>query len=84
MPQRIESPYIEPGQATSRYAQDALLFSACTFLQTKNAPEPVYRRNLTEIILLLVEVRRDVVAEERKERGNSEGFVAVAEDFKVY
>lgn len=39
---------------------------------------------MTEIILLLVEVRRDVVAEECEERGNGEGFITVAKDFKVY
>jgi len=38
---------------------------------------------LTEIILLLVEIRSNVVAEKCKERGNGEGFVAVAEDFKI-
>jgi hypothetical protein len=38
---------------------------------------------LTEIVLLFVEVRSDVVAEKGKERGNGEGFVAVAEDFIV-
>lgn len=76
--------YIEPGQATSRYAQNALLFSTSAFLQTENAPKPVYRRYLTEVVLLLVQVRRNVVAEECEERGNGEGFVAVAKDFKVY
>lgn len=39
---------------------------------------------MTEIILLLVEVRGDVVAEKCEERGDGEGFVAVAQDFKVY
>lgn len=75
--------YIEPSQAASRYAQDTLVFSTSTFLQSKDAPEPVYRGDLTEIILLLVQVRSDVVAEECEERGNGEGFVAVAQNFKV-
>jgi hypothetical protein len=38
---------------------------------------------LTEIVLLFVEIRSDVVAEECEERGNGEGFVAVTEDFIV-
>lgn len=75
--------YIEPSQAASRYAQEALVFSTSTFLQTKDTPEPVYGGHLTEIILLLVQVRSDVVAEECEERGNGEGLVAVAQDFKV-
>ena len=84
MSQRVYGSYIEPSQAASRYAQDAFLFPACTLLQTENAPKPVYRRYLTEIILLLVEVRRDVIAEECEERGNGEGLITVAKDFKVY
>jgi hypothetical protein len=75
--------YIEPGQAASRDAQDALFFSTSTFLQAEDAPKPVYRGDLTEIIFLLVQVRSDVVAEECEERGNGEGFVAVAKDLKV-
>jgi hypothetical protein len=59
--------YIEPSQATSRYAQNALFFSTGAFLQTKDAPEPIYRFYLTEIVLLFVEVRSDVVAEKCEE-----------------
>jgi hypothetical protein len=81
--QKVQGSYIEPSQAASRYAQNALFSSTGTFLQTKNAPKPVYRLYLAEIILLFVEVRSDIVAEKCKERGNGEGFVAVAEDFIV-
>jgi hypothetical protein len=81
--QRVQGSYIEPSQAASRYAQNALLSSTSTFLQTENAPEPVYRFYLAEIILLFVEVRSDIIAEKCKERGNGEGFVAVTEDFIV-
>ena len=78
-----ERSYVEPGQAASRYAQGTLVFSASTFLQAEDTPKPVYRSDLAEIILLLVQVRGDVVAQECEEGGNGEGFVAVAEDFKV-
>lgn len=82
MAEGMES-YIEPSQAAPGYAQDTLVLSTSTFLQSKDAPEPVYRGDLTEIILLLVQIRSDVVAEECEERGNGEGFVAVAQDFKI-
>jgi hypothetical protein len=81
--QRGQRPYIEPSQAASGYAQNALVFSTGTFLQTEDAPEPVYGRYLTEVVLLFVEIRSDIIAEKCKERGNGEGFIAVAEDFIV-
>jgi hypothetical protein len=81
--QKVQGSYIEPSQAASRYAQNALVSSTGTFLQTEDAPEPIYGFYLAEIILLFMEIRSDVIAEKRKERGNGEGFVAVAEDFVV-
>ena len=37
-----------------------------------------------EIIFLVVQVRRNVVAEERKEACNCKSFIAVTNDFEVY
>ena len=41
------------------------------------------RVQVSEILLLLVKVRRDVMAHEREERGYGKGFVAVAQHLEV-
>lgn len=75
--------HIEPSQTTFRPSQYALVLSTGTFLKTKDGPEPVYGYCSPEIVFLLVQIGRNVVAEEGEEGSNGESLIAVTDHFKV-
>lgn len=75
--------HIEPSQATSGNAKQTLVLATGELLKTKDTPEPVDRLELTEELLLLMQVRTNVVAHQGEEGSNSKCFVAVAEHFII-
>jgi hypothetical protein len=67
---------IEPRKPTPRCLPRSPLSPTALFEQA-HWKDPLFRCNATEIILLVMQIRGNVVAEKGKERGDSEGFVAV-------
>jgi hypothetical protein len=53
------------------------------FLKPRNRPDPIVGFNLSEVVLLSMHVGSDVLAKQRKERGNGEGFVAVSDELVI-
>jgi hypothetical protein len=81
-------PYdIEPCQTTFRNPPGSFhlpIPPTATPLEPGKRPEPVSDRpHLAEILLLLVQIGRHIVAEESEEGGNGKGLVAVADDAEV-
>lgn len=74
---------IEPRQTTSRCSPAASL-STTAFLKPVHWPDPWSRFNTPEVILLFVQIWGDIVAEERKERGNRKRFVTFVDDIEVH
>lgn len=76
--------YIKPGQPTARVPPSpAMPKAALPLLEPAQRPEPWLGLGSTEIVLLAVQVGRDVVAHEGEEGSNTEGFVAVADDLEI-
>jgi|SRR5690242_8306978 len=75
--------YVEPRQPASGLSQPSLLLTARTLLHPSDGPDPVLWLDVSEILLLVVEIRCDVVAHESEEAGNGEGLVAVSQDLEV-
>lgn len=73
---------IEPSQSAPRCSPRSSL-SSTTSREPVDRQDPFLRCNASEIHLLFVEIWRDVVAEEREERGNGECFVAVGYDLEI-
>lgn len=59
------------------------MLSPAALLHPRHWPYPRFWLNPTKVILLTVEVRRDVMAEESKERGDRKRFVTIADDAVV-
>ena len=74
---------VEPGQATPRFAEGTSILAAGAVLQAEDAPEPVDGLEGAEVVLLVVQVGGDVVAEEGEEGADGEGLVAALEDVVV-
>lgn len=76
--------YVEPGQAALRSPEEALFHASCARLQPVDGQDPVLDRPQSpEVLLLLVDVGRDIVAEQAKETGDRKGLVAVAQHLEV-
>ena len=76
--------YIEPSQSTPRLPERTLVLSSSAQLQPKHAPEPILDRvNSPKIILLVMQVGRNVVAEQRKEAADSERLIEPFQDIVV-
>lgn len=74
---------IEPSKTRARLAERPLVLAACAFLHEEDSPEPVDRRQSAEVILLLMQPRRNILAHERKEARNGESLIAVAQHLVV-
>ena len=72
--------YIEPSQPTPRNAQRSR--RPADALPAKGK-DPRLRGQVAKILLLIVQVRRNVVAEQVEEGGDGDGLVAVAQNLKV-
>lgn len=57
--------------------------AALPLLKPAQRPEPRFGLDPTEIVLLAVQVGRDIVGHEGEEGRNTEGFVAVANDLEI-
>lgn len=76
--------YVEPGQSTARLTPWSFVTVPTeAFLKPINWHQPIDGNNSTEVFLLLVEIRGDVGAEQREKGGDSERFVAVANQLIV-
>lgn len=71
---------IEPRQARTGCSEQTTAAS----LEPTRRPNPRFRLNATEVILLCMEIRRNIMAQQRKEGGNRKGFVAFGHDLEVY
>lgn len=76
--------YVEPRQPAPWLPQPALVLASRALLHPCDWPDPVLWLHVSEILLLLVQIRRNVVAHEREEAGNGEGFIAVSQNLEVY
>ena len=75
---------IEPRQPAPRRPPGALPVSTTALGEPVNRPHPVLDGlHLAEVLLLRVQVGRDVVAHQTKKRTDGEGLVAVAEHLEV-
>lgn len=54
--------HVEPCQAAPWSPQRPLVLASCTFLKTKDRPEPILCCDMSKVLFLLVQVGRDVVA----------------------
>jgi hypothetical protein len=75
--------HIEPCEARTRFAKGPMVFTAGAFLHEEDTPDPVHRLQSAEVLFLLVESRRYILAHERKEAGNGKRFVAVSQHLEV-
>lgn len=74
---------IEPSQAAPGSPPGASL-TAATLCEPVERPDPTLdRMHIPEVFLLLVEVGRNVMAQEREKGGYSKGLVAVADNLEV-
>ena len=69
--------HIEPGQPTSRLPQKALILPSSTLLQTKDTPEPILRHNSTKVLFLIMQRRRTIMTQQRKERTDRKCLIAI-------
>lgn len=75
--------YIEPGQPAPWIPPSSAVSTApLPILKPTQRPQPCLRLNASEIVLLAVQVRRDVMAHEGEEGGDTESFVAVSDDLQ--
>lgn len=74
---------VEPSQAAGRHAPGSTL-AATAFLKPVDGSHPLLDApEIAEVVLLVVEVRSNVGAEEGKEGGDRKGFVTVAYYLKI-
>lgn len=69
--------YVKPRQPTAWDSPDSI-FPSGALLQPGHRPDPLFWLDAAEVVLLAMQVGGDIMAQESKERGNGEGFVAVA------
>lgn len=74
--------YIEPCQAAARHPPNTFL-PAGYLLQPGYRPEPVFRLYCTKVVLLTVQIGSNIATHQRKEGGDRERFVAVAQNAVV-
>lgn len=75
--------HIEPSQPTPRLPKRPLILPAGTLLQPKHPPKPILRHNPSKVILLLMQIRRDIMAQQRKETRNRKRLIAVPQHLEV-
>jgi hypothetical protein len=73
---------IEPGKTTSRSSPRPSV-TTTAFSHPAEGPNPSFWLYASKVILLVVQIRRYVVAKEGEERGYCKSFVAVADDLVV-
>jgi hypothetical protein len=61
-----------------------MVFAARTLLHPSDRPDPIFRFDVPEVLLLFVQTRSDIMTHESKEAGNGKSLVAVSQDFEVY
>lgn len=76
--------HIKPSQPTPRFPKRSANLPARTLLQPEHPQKPVHGLNPSKILLLLMQIRRDVVAQQAEETRNRKRLVAVAEHFEVH
>lgn len=74
---------VEPSKTRARLAERPLVFATSAFLHKEDTPEPIDRRQSPEVILLLMQPRRDILAHKRKETRNGKSLIAVAQHLVV-
>lgn len=57
--------------------------TAFPLLKPSQRPNPRLGLNPTEVVLLAMQIGRDIVAHEAEESGDTEGFVAVADNLEI-
>lgn len=76
--------YIEPRQTAARVPPcPTLRATPCPLLKPIQGPNPRLRLNTAKVVLLAMQVGRDIGAQEGEERGNGEGFVTITDDLEV-
>lgn len=75
--------HIKPRQPAPRLPERSLVLPTRTLLQTKHTPEPILRLHRPEEDLLLVQIRRDIVAQQREKARDGERLVAIPQDLVV-
>lgn len=76
--------YIEPRQPAARVPpRPSLRSTPCPLLKPIQRPNPWLGLNTAKVVLLAMQVGRDIGAHEGEERGNGEGFVTVTDDLEV-
>ena len=60
-----------------------MILAAGAFLHEEDTPDPVYRHQIAEVLFLLVESRRDILAHECEEAGNGKRLVAISQHLEV-
>ena len=74
---------VEPCEARTRFAKRPIVLTAGALLHEEDTPDPVYRLKSAEVLFLLVESRRHILAHECEEAGNGKRFVAVSQHLEV-
>lgn len=75
--------HIKPRQPAPGLPERSLVLSTRDILQTKHAPKPINRLQLPEVILLVMQVRRDIMTQQREKRADGEGLIATLQDVKI-
>lgn len=76
--------YIKPRQPAPRPPQNSLILAPRrTPLHPIQRPHPILDLDIPEILLLVMQSRRNIMAHQRKETRYGKRFVAVAQHFKV-
>lgn len=75
--------YVEPCKSTVRLPQPAFVLAASALLHPGHGPNPVLWLHIPKVFLLVVQIRRDVMAHQGEEAGDCKCLVAVAENLKV-
>ena len=76
--------YIKPSQPTPRLPERSFILPTRTQLQPKNTPKPIHRRQRPEVILLIMQIRRNIMTQKREETANRKCLVAPLKYIEVY
>lgn len=79
----VEATHVEPRQTAPWLSEPASLLSASTLLAPIERPHPVVWRDCAKVVLLIVQLRGNVVAEKSEETRDGKGFVAIAQNLKI-
>ena len=76
--------YIEPRQTAARVPpRPTLRTTPCPLLKPTQGPNPRLGLNTTKVILLAMQIGRNIGAQKGEERGNGERFVTITQNLEV-